>query len=304
MKTTTLNITNFIYALISKWDWFWYAPTPKLKLQYFRFVMMLSLLFYMSYNWQTPVEWLTTKGFHMTPELLGQQGTTLSAPLMPEELLPWFGILYFLSSVSLLCGKWLRLSCLLVFCCTTYVTLADKLSAFTINQLLIFSLAIVTLTEWRSTLPEEQHSKTIPSWPIRMLQIMFFIMYFGCGLTKIVQGDWLDDDLILWHAAHGYYRNEPAVWLLNTLPLWCWSMLQHFALFIEVIGPWFLIFKQTRYLGLALFIGFQFSIALIMERLFFFSFQMFSLSLVFIDDLHLATIQRKTQKLFAWCTRQ
>lgn len=297
MKVGSINLTHNINTIITKWDWFWYAPTPRLKLHCFRLVMGFSLLIYMSYNWQTSAEWLTTQGFHLTPELTTEQRITLSAPLLPEVLLPWFGIFYLLSTLSFLCGKWLRLSCPLVFCCTTYVTLADILNAFTINQLLIFSLAIVSLAEWRPTLPDEQRAQTIPSWPIRMLQIMFFMMYFGCGLTKVVQGDWLHDDSILWHAAHGYYRNELAVWSLNTLPIWCWSLLQHFALFVELACPWFLVFRRTRYFGLFCFIALQLGIALLMERLFFFSFQMFSLSLVFIDDLHLAAIQRKTQKL-------
>ena len=102
-------------------------------------------------------------------------------------------------------------------------------------------------------------------------------------MCKLFHGDWAHDPDVLWTQAQGIYRTDLAAFLLNYQPKWVWTLMQYTALLFELSAPVLFTFRRLLPTGIVVGIGFQLGIALTMNQLIFFSLQMMTFYLLFID---------------------
>jgi hypothetical protein len=82
----------------------------------------------------------------------------------------------------------------------------------------------------------------------------------------------------------GIYCTNFAAWLLRTLPHNAWPVMMYGSLAFELLTPILFMVKPLRPIGLIWAIGFLTMISLTMYQLFYFTFQLLSMLVVFVDD--------------------
>lgn len=264
------------------WQRFWYAPVDPVRLDAFRQAFTYTLVFY-TFAWaQHGAEWLTPIGYHPSPAVDAHYAPHV--PLLSRAgLWPFFAV-YFGAMLAVIFGWARRAATWVVLAGLVYVSLADPISAFTINRLYVFGFLVLALAPGPSG---QDASATIPAWPIRVLQVSLLIHYVASGLCKALRGDWLAYDDVLWVQVQGVYCTEAAAWLLRVLPAGVWTLLQHAALGFELFAPLLLVPRRLRPLGFLLGVGLHVVVAVTMYQLVYFSLQMISLYLVFVDPARL-----------------
>lgn len=121
------------------------------------------------------------------------------------------------------------------------------------------------------------------AWPVRVLQATLIIQYGTAGICKMAHGDWLDrTDILIGHSV-GLYRTEVATWLIDILPHWAWVVQGVLALGFEIGAPILFIFKRLRPLAYMLGVGMHIVIAVMMVDLIWFSLQMVTFYILFVD---------------------
>lgn len=264
------------------WQRFWYAPIDPVRLDAFRQVFTYTLVLYTLAWARHGAEWLTDVGYHPSPAVDARMSPQV--PLLPPAALVPFFVVYLGAMLAVIFGPGRRIATWIVLAGVAYVSLADPISAFTINRLYVFGFLVLAL----APCPERQDSgATMPAWPVRVLQISLLLHYVGAGLCKAIAGDWLTADDVLWVQVHGVYRTQAAAWLLGVLPAGAWTLLQHVALWFEIFAPLLFIPRRLRPLGFLLGVGLHLVIAVTMYQLVYFSLQMISLYLVFIEPARL-----------------
>lgn len=272
-----------------RWDRFWYAEVAATRLDAFRQALLFSLVLYMLARWMHAEEWLTAQGFHPSPAADLRYASVV--PLLPPALLPAFGALLF-GSMALVIFGWLRRPATwLTLALVTYVSLADPVSAFTLNRLYVLTLLVLALAP--ETCPSGQ-GPVMPAWPLRVLQLGLLVHYLAAGLCKALQGDWLRGHDVLWMQIQGLYMTDAAAWLVRTLPPWAFAVQQHAALGFELLAPLLLGVKRLRPAGLVIGVVMHVIIAVTMKDLIYFTLQMLCFYLLFIDA---ATIDRWRRRL-------
>lgn len=260
---------------------FVYGPVGATRLVLFRLALAHSLLIYMLFRWQEAAEWLTPAGYHPSGAATG--GAQQPVPLLNEATLPYFGVAYFASIVALILGVRPRLTIWLVFAGTAYVTVADRLAAFTINKLFVASLLLLAIAP--PIAPDaDGHLRTRSAWVLRVLQLTFILQMFGAGICKVRFGDWIAHDDTLWHQVQLAFMTDLAAWMVRELPMWVWAILQHSALFFELAAPLLFLIKRLRPLGYLLCAGMLVIIAATMYSLIFFSLQLLCFLVLFMDE--------------------
>lgn len=264
------------------WEQFWYAPVDPVRLDAFRQAFTYTLVFYTLAWAQHAGEWLTPVGYHPAPGVDAYYAPHV--PLLTRgALVPFFAV-YFGAMLAVIFGWARRAATWVVIAGLVYVSLADPISAFTINRLYVFGFLVLALAPGPSG---QEPNATIPAWPIRVLQVSLLIHYVASGLCKALRGDWLAYDDVLWVQVQGVYCTEAAAWLLRVLPAGAWTILQHAALGFELFAPLVLIPRRLRPLGFLLGVGLHVVVAVTMYQLVYFSLQMISLYLVFVDPARL-----------------
>lgn len=258
--------------LYAYWLEFWYAPVPAARLELFRVAMLATLAYYLAARFAHAREWLTAQGFH--PSVAADRGHAPGVPLLPESWLVPFAIVCFASVALAMFGRLRRPATAVALACVIYVTLADPISAFTLNRLYIFSLTLLLLAPGGAN---------IPAWPIRVLQLSLLLHYAGSGVCKAAYGDWLAHDDVLWMQIQGLYMTDAAAWMVRTLPAWTFTVQQHTALGFELLAPLLLGVRRLRPLGFLLGVGMHLLVALTMYQLIYFSLQMIAFYTVFVD---------------------
>jgi len=129
------------------------------------------------------------------------------------------------------------------------------------------------------------------------------VQYFGAGVCK-VHGDWLQVDGawalnpdVLWSQVQGIYCTEFGAWLLRTLPRGAWSVQQYLALAFELFGPFLFLFRRTRPIAMIWGIGFQTMIGLSMYKVGYFSAQILSFYVLFLQPGTLRQLGRRLSRL-------
>ncbi len=271
---------------------FWFGPIDPIRLDTFRLVFTFSLLVYMLARWPYANEWLTASGFHVSAQ--GFRTDSPVVPPIPAVLLPWCGVALFGSIVAVLVGWQTRWTIWLVWGCLTYATLVDRLAAFTLNKLFVVAFLVLALvpqgTSWslHRTAPHPQSA-----WPLRLLQMTLLVQYFTAGWCKAAHGDWLRNPDVLWSQVQGAYCTPVAAWLLQNLPRWVWTWMQHAALSFELLSPVLFILRPLRLIGVLWGLGFLLLIALTMHQLIYFSLQMSSFYVLFFDEAFLHNLKNR-----------
>jgi hypothetical protein len=264
------------------WQRFWYEPVDPIRLDAFRQAFTYTLVFY-TLGWaQHASEWLTAVGYHPSPAVDPYYAPHV--PLLPPAALAPFLAVYVGAMLAVIFGWARRAATWVVLAGVVYVSLADPISAFTINRLYVFGFLLLALAPCP---PRHDSEATIPAWPIRVLQLSLLIHYVASGLCKALRGDWLTHTDVLWVQIQGVYRTEAAAWLLGVLPAGAWTILQHAALWFELLAPLLLVPKRLRPLGFLLGVGLHVVVAVTMYQLVYFSLQMISLYLVFVEPARL-----------------
>lgn len=269
---------------------FWLGPRDPIKLDTFRLAFGLSLALYMGAWWQHAEEWLTPQGFHVSAAAAGVYRPV--APLLTLAVLPLFGVLLFGALGAFVLGIRPALSTPLCLMLVAYVTFADPITAFTLNRLYIAGLAIMSVAgggayfRLRGPAP-----RPVSVWPVRVLQATVIIQYFTAGWCKVVWGDWLESPYVLWSQSQGWYMTDLASWLLRHVPSGAFSWMQYSALSFELLAPILFVWRRLRPFGLAWGIVFQVGTALIAYQLAYFSLQMLSFYVLFLDDTTLHRVR-------------
>lgn len=259
--------------------WAFY-PVDAIRLVVFRLLFAHALIIYMLFRWRHAGEWLTDQGYHPSGAVTG--GLQQPVPLLPDGALPWFGFGYFASIAALILGWRPRVTLWLVLAGTVYVTLADRLAAFTINKLFVACLLILALAPPVAT-TSEGRSLLRSAWPLRVLQATFVLQMFGAGICKVRFGPWISQSDTLWHQVQLAFMTDIAAWMVRELPMWVWACLQYLALGFELAAPLLFMVRRLRPLGYLMGFGMLATIALTMYELVFFSLQLATFFVLFVE---------------------
>ena len=247
--------------------WSFY-PVDAVRLLTFRLLFGHALFIYMLFRWRHAAEWLTAGGYHPSSAVTG--GLQQPVPLLPAAALPWFGLAYFAAILALIVGLRPRLTLWAVLAGTVYVTVADRLAAFTINKLFVAGLLILALSPPITT-NTDGSLQLRSAWPLRVLQTTFVLQMFGAGICKVRFGDWIGQSDTLWHQVQLAFMTDIAAWMVRELPMWLWAVLQYLALGFELAAPLLFMVRRLRPLGYLMGMGMLATISLTMYELIFLS---------------------------------
>lgn len=263
--------------------WSFY-PVDAVRLLTFRLLFGHALFIYMLFRWRHAAEWLTAGGYHPSSAVTG--GLQQPVPLLPAAALPWFGLAYFAAILALIVGLRPRLTLWAVLAGTVYVTVADRLAAFTINKLFVAGLLILALSPPITT-NTDGSLQLRSAWPLRVLQTTFVLQMFGAGICKVRFGDWIGQSDTLWHQVQLAFMTDIAAWMVRELPMWLWAVLQYLALGFELAAPLLFMVRRLRPLGYLMGMGMLATISLTMYELIFFALQISTFFVLFVEPSRL-----------------
>lgn len=260
------------------------GPVDAIRLEAFRFTATISLLVY-TLSWATEArEWLTPVGYHLSAT--ASDGLQLPVPLLGPITLWVFMLGYVGSMAAIALNVRPRACSVVVFVGLAYVTVADRLSSFSMNKLALVAWSILVLAPWPRG---EQQLRT--AWPLRILQGTLLLQYFGAGICK-VRGGWLDNPQALWLQVQDVYMTQLAAWMVRELPMWAWAALQHAALAFELLAPLLLTVSRLRRLGFVWGLVMHLAIGLMMYRVGLFSLSVVAYYVLFVDEQRLHAFRR------------
>jgi hypothetical protein len=261
------------------------GPVDAIRLAAFRFAATIALLIY-TLSWALEGhEWLTPVGYHMS--VGASDGLQLPVPLLGPITLVVFMLVYVGSMVAITLGWRARACSLPVFAGLVYVTIADRLSSFSMNKLGIVAWSILLLAPW----PRARERELRSAWPLRILQATLLLQYVGAGICKL-RGGWLRNPEALWLQVQDVYMTQLAAWMVRELPMWAWACLQHGALAFELLAPLLLCVRRLRPLGFAWGLTMHLAIGLMMYRVGLFSLSVVAYYVLFVDEQRLVAIRR------------
>ncbi len=259
------------------WQWeFWTGETPVDRLDLFRRFFAFSAIVYFAFWFVHWREWLTPEGFHLTPDNRLWYHFRPIAPISPPAVLV-AGITLFTCLTAIVAGikpHWFVWPLLI---CLGLVHGIDVISAFTLNKYYFVFFLVMALSLARS-------KGAVSRWPERVIQATLIIQYATAGWCKVFHGDWMEYPDTLWTHAQGSYRTEFAAWCLRTLPKGIWTILMYGSLLYEIVAPLLFLVPKLRKWAFLGGVAFHGGIALMMHQLFFFSFQLVTLYILFLPS--------------------
>ena len=266
------------------------GPVDAIRLEAFRFTATIALLIY-TLSWALDArEWLTPVGYHLSPA--AADGLQLPVPLLGPVTLVLFMLAYVGSMVAISLSIRPRAASLVVFVGLAYVTVADRLSSFSMNKLALVAWSILLLAPWPAAAREGEGRELRSAWPLRILQATLLLQYVGAGICK-VRGGWLDNPAALWLQVQDVYMTQLAAWMVRELPMWAWAALQHGALGFELLAPLLLCVPKLRPLGFAWGLAMHLAIGLMMYRVGLFSLSVVAYYVLFVDEHRLLAFRRQ-----------
>ena len=273
-------------------DW-WFGPKDVLSLRWFESFLVGSMLYYFYGYLQTPEWWLTDTGFHMSAAATSRHYIP-PPPLPPVEWLNGIMIaLYFLGGLYLM-GYGRRVLNWVFLAVCIYVQAMDQPSAFTINRMFIVSFFFLGLQPREETI---RGKRVVSGWIVRVFQLTLMIQYTAAGICKFYWGDWLSRNDIVWTQAQGHYKNELAAWAINDLPTVYWVLLTWFSLGFETLAVFLFAWRKSRHATVVLGVLFHLGIAMLMKDLIYFSLQMLTAYVFFVDPKVLHRVQSYFRRL-------
>jgi hypothetical protein len=264
----------------------WFEPISPARLRIFEKTFAITFIYYVASWGLYAREWLTTDGFHFTPEVTSASYPPPMPPLPPEWLVP-FMLLIFIAPTMVILGIRRRPALMLTWLCAIYIQLVEIAAAFTLNKLYIIFFLVLLLAPDPQKIrlkKDEEPQLRQTAWPVRIIQATLVIQYCSAGICKVVHGDWLKRVDILYGHSAGLYRNHLATWAIHNLPNWAWGVQGVIALCFEVFAPALFLIKKLRWVGIIVGVGMHIFIALLMKDLIFFSAQMITFYVLFLPD--------------------
>ncbi|MEO6774060.1 MAG: HTTM domain-containing protein [Kofleriaceae bacterium] len=226
-----------------------FEPQPIVRLELVRILAPLAILAFLSSRLIHPDDWLSSAGFRL-PALEGDWRQPLSLPPIPSAAAWGVAIVLALSGLATAAGALTRWASPVFAALLAYVTLADRLEAFTVSKLgtvIAIALAVspcgfrISVDGWRRRRRDKTYvaPELCSGGSVRFFQLMLPVFYFSSGLCK-ASGDWLHDPLVLWSHVHDSYQTSIAWFAANHLTAWMWTAMQYTALVFEIGAPiWF-----------------------------------------------------------------
>jgi hypothetical protein len=271
-----------------------FGPVDAIRLDWFRRAFALTFLLYMGYRLTDWREWLTAYGYHHDA-FTATCFKGLPLPLLPPWLVPVFALAALGSSLALVLGKWVRPMTILAAASAFYAQRVDEMSAFSLNKyyVAIFVLLAFAPTPERLDPDVPRSTRVVSAWPVRIVQVGLCIQYCTAGICKVAHGDWLHQEDVLYSQLVGTYRTEAAAVLLRALPRPAFSILELTALAFELCAPLLFMTKKLRPWALLIGLVFHAIIAITMYNLFYFSAQMVSYYVLFLDARWLRRLRHR-----------
>lgn len=274
------------------------GPFPAIRLESFRWTLTFALLVY-TVAWSLDAsEWLTHAGYHLSPA--ASRGLQIPVPLLGPTALVVFLVAYIGSMVAILFGVRPRAFAWVVFAGLAYVTMADRLAAFSMNKLALVSWLVMLLAPWPAPADGDasdldQPAQLRSAWPLRILQATLILQYFGAGVCKL-RGDWLRSSKVLWLQAQDVYMTDLSAWMVRELPAWLWAGLQHGSLAFELLAPILFCVRRLRPIAFGFGIAMHLGIGLMMYRVGFFSLSVVAYYVLFVDERHLLALRQRLRE--------
>ena len=256
---------------------FFFKETKADKYHTFRVLFTVTFIIYLTERFLYAKEWLTNEGFHLTNTTKMWYHTYIM-PTLEVWMIPVFAIIIVVSSFLFIFQIRPKLSVTFLLLVSIYIQSVDPISSFTLNKFYttFFFLFLVS--------PEPNAKNKITAFPIRIVQLTVVVHYCTSGLCKVIHGDWLENPNILWTQVQGIYVTDFGAWMLRITPLAVWSMTGTVALLFELFAPILFYLKKSRKSTLIIGFGFHMIIALMMHQLIYFSLQMISFYILFLDE--------------------
>ena len=265
-------------AIQPLFDW-WFKPLDTVQIRWFEVLLTTSFLYYVSSFLPTATDWLSTTGFYLSAEATSAH--YISPPeRMPVEWVPWaVGAFYFVGGLLIL-GQFRRFCAWALFASALYIQAMDQPSSFTMNRLYIVYFLMLGLMPAVQTIDGK---KMISGWFIRFFQVTLLVQYGVAGFCKGYTGDWLFKPMTVWTQSQGHYKNPLSAWAINDMPDPIWWGLWASSFIFEAGAPLLFGWKRTRHYTVIFGVLFHFGIAALMKDLIFFSYQMVTSYVFFVD---------------------
>jgi hypothetical protein len=246
------------------------TPQPIERLASLRILLPLAVLGFLSSRLVHADSWLTASGFRI-PDLGGDWRQPLYVPAMPAWVAWTIAVAIGVSGLSLASGLATQPAAMLFALLVAFVTLADRLEAFTVTKLApVLTLALFFapsgrrygVDAWvrRRRDPDAPILTHVAGGTIRFFQIFLVAMYSASGLAK-ARGDWLTTQ-VLWTHLHDQYQTRVAWLVMRFLPGWSWWALQALVLTFELGAPLWFAVRWTRRPALVIGLGMHMMIGL------------------------------------------
>jgi hypothetical protein len=258
---------------------FWFRPMDPLPLRVFEIMLCTSMAYYFSGHLKTPDFWLGERGYHVSARATSAHYIT-PPPLPPEAWLNGIIAAFYLICVLYILGIGRRLLAWVLFAVAVYIQAMDQPSSFTVNRMFIVSFFFLALQ------PKEfviEGKRRVSGFIIRFFQATLLVQYSTAGICKMYSGDWLESASVVWTQSQGHYKTPLAAWAVNDMPMFMWWGLAASSLVFEFAAPLFFICKRSRMAAIVFGILFHLSIATLMKDLIFFSLQMITPYVFFLD---------------------
>jgi hypothetical protein len=266
-----------------------WAPIPIERLEALRLLVPLCILAFLGERMLHTPEWLTAAGFQVPA--LGREDyrQPLALDPLPEGLAWGVSASLLASGLALAAGFRVRPSGLLFALLLGYVTLHDRLAAFTVNKLgtvLVLALALSPagarygVDAWlrRRRSPEVDVPTHVAAGPVRFFQAALLGLYAASGLCK-AKGDWLVHPHLLYTHLHDSYQTWVSYLAALYVPQTLWALAQALVLVFECLAPLWFAWKKTRFSALAFGLAMHAGIGLMFGPVIWFSCLMASLLL-------------------------
>lgn len=287
-------VSNLIKCSIEK---FFFDQYYLIIFRSFIIAFTLSFLIYFFSWFLDGNEWLSHSGFHVD-EKYEEVFNQPIFPLLPQESVLFFGGFVLLVSIGLIYDILPRICSISLTIICIYLDGVDLIASFTLNKLYIFGFLTIWVAYVFDAIPQgiTNYKGKMQVWPIRLFQITFVCQYFLAGFCKLIHGDWVTQPHALWSFLQGVYKTEFASWMLRTLPKDLFVFQLYFFLLLELSTPVWVCFKKYRPVGFLL-AGFgHIMIALTMHQLIYFSLQMMTFYILFLDVNTIKLIDKKLKR--------
>ncbi len=204
-------------------------------------------------------------------------------PLLGPSGVACLAAVMLIGSVGVFTNRLRRLALVCLFGSALYVQMADIHSAYTLNKLfvVVYFILLITPGYYRDSVSGKL---MVAAVGLRIIQATLILQYFSAGVSKAFVGDWLTHGDVLYTQVQGIFRTETAAWMLRTLPIWAWTVMQWVALIFELEAPVLFTLRKMRPVAFVLGMGMHLMIALTMNHLIQFACVMWSFYALFVTS--------------------